>query len=278
MLSCLLNGKRIDCYGGLHTKEQLKAWAAKGILLCPACGKPYEYCHEEVKMPYFRHKDKNICEDKYSEPETEEHKKGKKDLYEWIKIQPGVTNAELEGWLPATKQRPDIMFKYKGQQCVLEYQCSPISSEYIERHELYQAAGVKDIWVCGAQKFFQEFHHGSGIKQIATIENSQTFYYDPISKNVYTIVPFNKKEYEKLFSRKKQTDSHFMKNIYDYVPGMVNYYEVKSSSVNYTSEYYYPSGRRSNKYPYPVRKSIYSSNRSVAKCLRLSNLRLVNIE
>ena len=58
----------------------LKKWSKKKILLCPACGKPYEYCHGEVKTPYFRHMDKTECEDKYSESETEEHLNGNRDL------------------------------------------------------------------------------------------------------------------------------------------------------------------------------------------------------
>ena len=73
----------------------LKKWSKKKILLCPVCGKPYEYCHGEVKTPYFRHMDKAECEDKYSESETEEHLNGKRDLYEWVKRQVGVTNAVL---------------------------------------------------------------------------------------------------------------------------------------------------------------------------------------
>lgn len=120
------------------------------------CGKPYEYCHGRVKTPYFRHKEKSECEDKYSESETEEHLNGKKDLYEWIKRQPGVYDAVLEGWIPETKQRPDIMFKYQGKQYVIEYQCSPIASEYIERHELYNIIGINDIWICGTNKYLQK--------------------------------------------------------------------------------------------------------------------------
>ena len=133
----------------------LKKWSKKKILLCPVCGKPYEYCHGEVKTPYFRHMDKAECEDKYSESETEEHLNGKMDLYEWIKKQNGVENAVLEGWIPETKQRPDIMFNYNNKKYVIEYQCSPIATEYIERHELYQAAGINDIWICGTDKYLQ---------------------------------------------------------------------------------------------------------------------------
>lgn len=206
MLSCLLNGQRINCYDGSHSKEQLKKWASKRILMCPACGNPYEYCHGKVKSPYFRHMDKEQCEDRFSEQETEEHLNGKRDLYEWLKKQQGVTNCVLEGWLPTTKQRPDIMFKYNGQLYVLEYQCSPIATEYIERHELYQAAGIKDVWVCGFDKYF------NGGRQ-KFIENYCDGYYSPKSKIFYlnnnslqhrTIISFKKlnREYEHKFHLK----------------------------------------------------------------------------
>ena len=58
--------------------------------------------------------DKNECKDNYSEPETEEHLNGKRDLFEWIKKQNGDSNAALEGRIPETKQRPDIMFEYES--------------------------------------------------------------------------------------------------------------------------------------------------------------------
>ena len=155
ILTCKLGNEIINCYDGTHNKEQLKKWASKKILLCPACGNPYEYCHGKVKTPYFRHMDKVECEDKFSESETEEHINGKRDLYEWVKKQVGVTNAVLEGWIPETKQRPDIMFEYKGKKYVIEYQCSPIATEYVERHELYQASGIVDIWIAGVEKYFK---------------------------------------------------------------------------------------------------------------------------
>lgn len=117
------------------------------------CGNAYEYCHGAVKTPYFRHMNKAQCLEHYSEPETEEHLNGKRDLYEWIKKQTGVTDAILEGWLPETKQRPDIMFKLNGEQYVIEYQCTPIATEYVERHDLYKAAGIKDIWIAGTEKY-----------------------------------------------------------------------------------------------------------------------------
>lgn len=156
ILTCKLGNEIINCYDGTHNKEQLKKWASKKILVCPVCGKPYEYCHGKVKTPYFRHMDKNECEDIYSESETEEHLNGKRDLFEWIRKQDGVINVVLEGWIPETKQRPDIMFEYDGKKYIIEYQCSPIATEYVERHELYKASGINDIWILGTEKYLKK--------------------------------------------------------------------------------------------------------------------------
>lgn len=156
LLTGLLRNEIINCYDGTHTRDELKKWCKKRIILCPACGNPYEYCHGKIKIPYFRHADKTMCQDKYGEPETEEHLIGKRDLFIWIKAQDDVTDAVLEGWIPETKQRPDIMFKYHNKLYVIEYQCSPISSEWIERHDLYQAAGIHDIWICGTEKYLKD--------------------------------------------------------------------------------------------------------------------------
>lgn len=155
ILTCKLGDKNINCIDGKYNKEQLKKWSSKNILKCPVCGKSYEYCHGLVKMPYFRHKDKVVCTDKYSESETEEHLLGKRDLYEWISRQEGVSNVILEAWIPETKQRPDIMFDYNGEKWVIEYQCSSIVKEYFERHDLYQAAEIHDIWICGSENYLK---------------------------------------------------------------------------------------------------------------------------
>lgn len=156
ILTCNLNGNCINCADGRYTKDQFKSWSSKNILRCPVCNGAYEYCHGRVAAPYFRHKDKTMCAEIYSEPETEEHKAGKVILYEWALKQHNLTNVVLEGWIQGTRQRPDLMFQYNGTQYVIEFQCSPICSEFYERHELYQAGGIIDIWITGTSRY--NFH------------------------------------------------------------------------------------------------------------------------
>lgn len=259
MLTALIGDEIINCYDGTHTKEQLKKWSKKKILLCPACGKPYEYCHGHIKDPYFRHMEKEECKDKYSESETEEHLVGKRDLYEWIKKQYGVVNATLEAWIPETKQRPDIMFEYNDKKYVIEYQCSPIASEYIERHELYKTAGICDIWICGTEKYLGDN------KRLNTLETCCKLYYDTKSKALYKMDSMDVKEFSYLsklreyryeiknryatkyvISKYKNRKVHLMKNIYDYTPGYKNYLCIKNTDNSYTcigSYYPSPTGR-----------------------------------
>ena len=197
MLRCLINGKSNNLIDTQYTKDEWKKWAAKGIVLCPVCNKPYEYCHGRIKIPYFRHKDKNECLDKYSETETQEHLEGKKDIYDWLKTVDGISDLRLEAWIPATKQRPDLYFRYQDKEYVIEYQCSPISSEYLERHELYEAASINDIWICGAQNYFQEYHKGKGLKRINIIEKEYGLYYDPKVKKLFILDKMSEKVFEK---------------------------------------------------------------------------------
>lgn len=267
----------------------MKKWATKKILLCPACGKPYEYCHGKVKMPYFRHMDKSQCEDLFFEPETEEHKTGKRDLYEWIKKQDGVTDAILEGWIPDTKQRPDIMFKYNGKLHVIEFQCSPISSEYIERHNLYRTADVIDIWICGTEKYL------GGNKKLNTLEKDVGIYYNTKNKLIFQTDNISVKDIDEIqkieslrgrlntpYKRRRYFNRafHVMLNPYDYLKGYKNYLLIKNISNSYSCiGAYYPSptGRPSNKYPYPVREYAYTKNHSYATCYNLNSTKLQNI-
>lgn len=233
--------------------------------------------------------DKTKCESLYSEPETEEHINGKRDLYEWIKIQNGVTDAVLEGWIPETRQRPDIMFKYNDKQCVIEFQCSPIATEYYERHDLYRSSGICDIWICGIDKYT------GPRKRMNILEDTARLYYNPTNKQLYkfeNLTEYEVKQIQKIESIRGCLDTtyrqrqyrnrsfHVMKNFYDYLPGITNYYQLKDISNSYCcvgSHYPSPTGRPSNKYPYPVKDYKYKENNSYVTCYRLSDLKICGI-
>jgi competence CoiA-like predicted nuclease len=192
MQTCKVGENIINCFDGTYDKFQLKKWSDKNILICPDCNKPYEYCHGQIIPPYFRHKEKNKeCEGIYSEPETKEHIEGKLILYNWLfgfQEQGIIQNLKLEGYIPETKQRPDIYFECNSKKFVVEFQCSPIATEYLERHELYQLANVNDIWILGTQKYNFTFSEDGDIyhnQYYKTIEKHTDFCLNTEKELVY---------------------------------------------------------------------------------------------
>lgn len=151
MLTCQVGKTIVDTF--TYEELRLREWSNKGMLKCPVCGEKMLYCHGDFKIPYFRHEKNSDCPDIYSEGITEEHIQGIKTLYDWLSNQEGIENLQLEKWIPKTKQRPDIYFIKDKQEYVIEYQCSPISTQYNKRHDLYRLQGIKDIWILGTDKY-----------------------------------------------------------------------------------------------------------------------------
>lgn len=160
MLSCIIGNKSINSFD--YEECKLRDWSNKKILRCPECGERVIYCNGDYKIAYFKHETSSECKGNlYNEPTTEEHIGGIKVLYNKLKTIEGVENLEVEKYIINTKQRPDIYFEYKGQRYCIEYQCSPIATQYNKRHELYELEGIKDIWILGTSKYnfekYEEF-------------------------------------------------------------------------------------------------------------------------
>lgn len=157
MLSCIVGNKSVNSFD--YEEAKLRVWSNKGILRCPECGERVIYCNGDYKIAYFKHEAGSECEGtKYCEPMTNEHITGIKNIYDRLKEIKGVSNLEVEKYIKNTRQRPDIYFEYEGNKYCIEYQCSPISTEYNKRHELYQLEGIKDIWILGTEKYgFDEY-------------------------------------------------------------------------------------------------------------------------
>lgn len=192
MLTCKVGENIINCFDNTYDKHQLKKWSDKNILICPDCGKPYEYCHGQVVPPYFRHKEKSKdCEGLYSESETKEHIEGKLVLYRWLlslQEQGIICNVRLEGYIQETKQRPDLYFECDGKRNVIEFQCTPIATEYLERHELYRLANVNDIWILGIDKYnfsMSDDGHIYHNQYYKTIEKHTNYHLNTNTKEIY---------------------------------------------------------------------------------------------
>lgn len=120
----------------------------KKQLYCPGCkGEVYFKSGPKV-VPHFSHYAKEACES-FSEGETREHLTGKQQLYEWLAS--SNEDVELEAYLPELKQRPDLLWKRKGENhLAIEFQCSALPKErMIERTKGYQENGYEVLWILG---------------------------------------------------------------------------------------------------------------------------------
>lgn len=197
MLSCIVGNKSVNSF--IYEETKLRKWSNKGILKCPECGEKVIYCNGDYKVPYFRHEAKSDCVGNYSEPMTDEHINGIKILFNRLSEIEGVSNLEVEKYIKNTRQRPDIYFEYKGDRYCIEYQCSPISTQYNRRHELYELEDIKDIWILGTEKYnFDKYEKDNEKirfreKKIKTIEDeidkssSPLLYLDVTSENLYRV-------------------------------------------------------------------------------------------
>lgn len=114
---------------------------------CPGCKKKVILKKGQVKVHHFAHIKKEGCAS-FSEGETEEHLKGKLDLYNWLKhLQIPV---QLEPYLNDLQQRPDLLAFIDEAPIAIEFQCSPIPIETIEkRTEGYLSKGYRVLWIVG---------------------------------------------------------------------------------------------------------------------------------
>ncbi|HWK22472.1 MAG TPA: competence protein CoiA family protein [Ureibacillus sp.] len=138
---------------------------------CPLCKQPLLFKIGSIKVPHFAHYPQDtLCENLFSEKESEVHLKGKEQLFNLFKVL-GL-KAELESYLPNIKQRPDVLLKEKNQQFAIEFQCSPISKERLtERNSGYKVEGIAPIWIPNTPaKIIKK-----GIQKISLNKNYQLF-------------------------------------------------------------------------------------------------------
>ncbi|WP_280737540.1 MULTISPECIES: competence protein CoiA family protein [unclassified Enterococcus] len=115
----------------------------QGQFYCPTCHSPLIFKNGKIKMPHFAHYPQADCHS-FSEGETLEHLIGKRLFYQW-----GAGAALLEAALPDLPQRPDLLFP---QRLVIEFQCSPLSSQRLqERVAGYHAKKYQQWWLLGGR-------------------------------------------------------------------------------------------------------------------------------
>ena len=199
MLVCKVGDKEVNTID--FNGSDLRSWSNKKILKCPICDNKLIYKNGLVKIPHFAHVSNDDCHDIYYENETKEHMMGKMILYKWLKEFPDIKVCKLEGWIPETKQRPDIYLELQdGTKIVIEFQCTPITLEqYLNRHDLYRLIGINDFWILGTDKY-KLFKSQKGrlrvLQEELLKENNYALHLDSYNEKIYKY--FNLKEFRNI--------------------------------------------------------------------------------
>lgn len=139
-------------------------------LRCPGCQQEVIFRHGRKNVAHFAHRHADLCG--FSEGETAEHLRGKKQLYRLTK-QKGW-RPRLEVYLPQIAQRPDILLEVAGKRMALEFQCSPLSLQRLrERNEGYRQEGITVWWLLGSP--YQRKLGKQKICQFTQLINGQPF-------------------------------------------------------------------------------------------------------
>src|SRR5699024_7929834 len=138
---------------------------------CPSCHKPVHLKLGSIIRPHFAHFQNDAC-DVFAEGETFEHVEGKMQLSQWLKTL-GL-QVEIEAYLPALKQRPDLLVYTSPKPIALEFQCSPIPIEKVaERTRGYLEAGYEVVWILGKKFTYKKrltaFHKACLTKELNLI-------------------------------------------------------------------------------------------------------------
>jgi len=131
-------------------EEELRLLSKSKMLFCPECSNVLRFAAGEKVTAHFKHVNSPDCTYD-SEPETEEHLRGKVLIRNWILQQYPNVQVEFEYKIRETNQRADVMAIFPtGEKIAFEMQCSKIQgSVWRDRHYLYKKAGIKDYWILG---------------------------------------------------------------------------------------------------------------------------------
>ena len=116
---------------------------------CPCCEGRVYLKIGTMKIPHFAHKSHTFCRAD-AEGESLEHLQGKKQLFEWLR-QSGM-DVQMEKYFPEFKQRADLYIVHNGQGYAIEFQCSVVSQQIIQkRTQHYLQHQIIPLWILNSK-------------------------------------------------------------------------------------------------------------------------------
>src|SRR5699024_4530652 len=166
---------------------------------CPSCHKPVHLKLGSIIRPHFAHFQNDTC-DVFAEGETFEHVEGKIQLSQWLKTL--ALQVAIEAYLPALKQRPDLLVYTSPKPIALEFQCSPTPiDKLVTRTRGYLEAGYEVVWILGKKFTYKNrltaFHKACLSKELKLV------HYDTERKQIIIRSQFYLNQQERMHCQKR---------------------------------------------------------------------------
>lgn len=137
------------------TKTELQKIRQSIAFYCPQCKQLVQLKIGQINIPHFAHSKNNACESGFSEGESQAHLLGKHQLFTFF--QQRHFHTLLEPYLPAIKQRPDLLVSKGHHRYAIEFQCSRISEEKChDRSTGFLNVQITPIWLLKTPATFKK--------------------------------------------------------------------------------------------------------------------------
>jgi competence protein CoiA len=146
ILTACMNNDKMFTITRNTTKDQLLLLRNTSKFTCPQCETPLRLKIGKVVTPHFAHIVLTRCITSFSERETPTHLIGKQHLAEFF-TRVGC-KVSVEAYLPKISQRPDLLVRNKRNTFAIEFQCSVIPIDDIEKRNVgYLRLKIPSIWL-----------------------------------------------------------------------------------------------------------------------------------
>lgn len=135
----------------LLNEERIQRLKQTETFYCPMCQQKVHIKFGQKKIAHFAHQRQNSCSSTLGGGEGEYHRKGKIDLYYWLKQQ--QFDVEIEKFFTPINQRVDIYASKAGRTYAIEYQCATISYQSLIKRTLgFRSLNIIPIWILGGNR------------------------------------------------------------------------------------------------------------------------------
>ncbi|WP_077617317.1 competence protein CoiA [Bacillus sinesaloumensis] len=186
--------------------------------LCPACQSKVQLKAGMKKTHHFAHLKGAECTIK-TEPESEYHLDGKRQLFHWFQAQ--GYDVKLEPFLSEISQRPDLLVVTQDRRYAIEYQCSGIDSAlFKKRSDSYRQIGIIPLWILGAKWFKRMSTYSVRLSSFQWL--FATSFNQPIPPSILFYCP-NTSTFIKLSNLQPFTSSEAFSSIHFYKEDVVSF-------------------------------------------------------